>query len=176
MTEPQVSAAIARLRVAALDQAAGRDIRPQQLIRLALDALLAGVDTPSLRMLAGLGRREDHEARELFDAVIDELDLRAQIPVAEHEALWLLARQAVEEIVRGAVDPLPAGLAIWSDFIEPLDYPATLMPLFRAILAANGWGVGGGSPEEDAGDIMQAARTTHRQMTDLDVGGTHLGP
>lgn len=157
MTELEASAAVARLRAAAIDQAAGRGARPDELIRLGLDALLAGVDTPSLRMLAGLGRDEEHAARDLFAAVVDELDLGEQIPADETEALWLLARQAAANTANGTVDPLKGADIIWKDFIEPLDYPPALMPFLRAIVAAYGPDTERAPLDQIRADIVQAA-------------------
>jgi hypothetical protein len=137
MTEPQTSAAIARLRAAALNQAAGRHVGSDKLIQLGLDALLAGVDTPSLRMLAGLGRREEPEARDLFNAVADELGLSTQIPDDEIAVLWLLTREAAADIVSGKVEPLMGAEIIWKDFADPLDHPPALMPFISAIVAVD---------------------------------------
>jgi hypothetical protein len=58
------------------------------LIQAGLDALLADVDAPSLALLAGLGRREEHEARELFDHVVDELGLGFEAPTDPIAAKW----------------------------------------------------------------------------------------
>jgi hypothetical protein len=160
MSDLEASAAIARLRAAAIDQAAGRGARPDELIRLGLSALLAGVDTPSLRMLAGLGRNEEREARDLFAAVIDELNLSAQIPGDETEALWLLARQSAANIVNGTIDPLKGADIIWKDFIEPLDYPPALMPFPNAIVAAY-------DPEPDRAPLDQIKADIVRAAADL---------
>jgi hypothetical protein len=158
MTEHETFAAIARLRSAALEQAAGRPVRSTTLIQLGLDALLADVDSPSLRMLAGLGRREESEAQALFDAVVDELGLRAQIPDDQVAALWSLAREAAAAIVRGEVSPLEGADIIWREFIEPLDYPPALMPFFNAILAAYGPEADMPDLEQITTDILRAAR------------------
>jgi hypothetical protein len=45
------------------------------LIKIALDAVLAGIDSPALVQPAGLGRKEEPEARELFGLACDELGL-----------------------------------------------------------------------------------------------------
>ena len=55
----------------ALDEIVGADV----LIATALRALLEGVDSPSLPLLAGLSRREEGEAHDLFRAVTVELDI-----------------------------------------------------------------------------------------------------
>ena len=54
---------------------AGREFGSDKLIRLGLDALLAGIDAPSLPLLAGPTRAEEPEAQELFDLVMKELPL-----------------------------------------------------------------------------------------------------
>lgn len=162
MAEPEILAAIARLRAAALDRAAGRPVGSDKLIQLGLDALLTGVDTLSLRMLAGLGRREEPEAQELFDATIDELGLRPQIPDDEVAALWLLARETAADIVSGKVSPLKGAETIWQDFADPLDFPQALKPFVDAIAEnaiAEAYGPErAASLDEIDADIVRAAR------------------
>jgi hypothetical protein len=53
---------VKRLLMAAIDERSGDQVGSDQLIQLALDALLGGVDTPALRQLAGLRRGEEPEA------------------------------------------------------------------------------------------------------------------
>lgn len=60
----------------ARERAFGQRIGSDRLIQAGLDALVAGVDSPSLAMLAGLLRSEEPEAPELFDRVLEELGLR----------------------------------------------------------------------------------------------------
>ncbi|MGW2031749.1 hypothetical protein [Streptomyces sp. NPDC001761] len=68
-------AAISLLRMAAADLAVEPWQRPSDayLVELGLDALTAGVEVPSLPLLAGLARGECPQARELFDLVLEQL-------------------------------------------------------------------------------------------------------
>jgi len=158
MSGTEASAALARLRMTGLDQAAGRHVQPEELIRLAVDALLAGVDTPSLRMLAGLGRNEELEARGLFRAVLDELDLSAEVPERELDALRSLAREVAAAIVNKDIEPVEAAHRIWQDFAAPLDYPPELMPFVRAVSQAHALDLAARTSAQIAADIRQAAR------------------
>jgi hypothetical protein len=175
MSELEISAAIARLRAAALDQTARRGPGPDELIRLGLNALLVGADTPSLRMLAGLGRNEAHQARDLFAAVIDELGLSAPVPDNETDALWLLARQAATAIIEGSVDPVQGAYTIWQDFITPLDYPPALIPLLNAIVAAYAPGLDKAPGDQIRADIMRAAADLIHTDNDTPLQPHHRG-
>ena len=157
MNPTEASAAIARLHAIGLDQAAGNHSWPEDLIRLGLDALLAGVDTPSLRLLAGLGRNEEHEAHDLFATVLDELDLSADIPDNQIDALWSLARVAAAAIVNGDVDPVKGADRIWQDFANPLDYPPALMPFVSAVVDAHNPDLSSRTCDQITADIHQAA-------------------
>ncbi|MEU4244417.1 hypothetical protein [Actinoplanes sp. NPDC026619] len=75
-------ASIAALRTVTIDRLVGRHVGSDRLIQLGLDALLAGVDAPSLPLLAGLTHAEEQDAQELFDRVTAELRLAPQdLPV-----------------------------------------------------------------------------------------------
>ncbi|MEU4929506.1 hypothetical protein AB0G54_23770 [Streptomyces yokosukanensis] len=55
------------------ERAFGRHVGSDRLIQAGLDALIAGIESPSLATLAGLLRSEEPEAPALFDQVIEEL-------------------------------------------------------------------------------------------------------
>ncbi|WP_203671957.1 MULTISPECIES: hypothetical protein [unclassified Streptomyces] len=82
--------AIRRLRMLAKERTfgcqMGRQVGSDRLIQAGLDALLANVDSPSIPLLAGLGKKEEPEAPELFDGGVDERD--GNLPRA-HPALLL---------------------------------------------------------------------------------------
>lgn len=157
MNQTEASAAIMRLYAVGLDQAAGRRVWPEGLIRLGLDSLLTGVDTPSLRLLAGLGRNEEHEARDLFGAVLDELGLTADIPETQIDALWSLTRLAAAAIVNGNIDPVKGADRIWQDFAKPLEYPPELMPFVSAVVDAYNPDLSSRTRDQITSDIYQAA-------------------
>lgn len=64
------------IREALYEEIVGADV----LIATALSALLDGVDSPSLPLLAGLTRREEGEAHDLFNAVVNELNIAPPTP------------------------------------------------------------------------------------------------
>ncbi|MGW4646377.1 hypothetical protein [Kitasatospora sp. NPDC004289] len=98
------------LRTLALERRLGRQGRADQLIQAGSAALVVDVDSPSPRMLAGLGCSEEQAATGLFDQVIDELDLPAGLPAEEPEIRWELARWWLALIVKGAVHSATARL------------------------------------------------------------------
>jgi hypothetical protein len=106
--------AIGRLRKAAVERLVGRDIGSDQLIQLGLEALLAGVDTLTLPLLAGLGRAEEPEAPGLFDQVVAELELvPADIPVERVARAQALVRWWARLIVDGELDVRSGGELIY---------------------------------------------------------------
>lgn len=119
---------------------------------------MAGVDTPSLRLLAGLGRNEEQEAHDLFAAVLDELDLSGDIPDNQVDALWSLARAAAAAIVDGDVDPVKGAERIWQGFAKPLDYPPELMSFVSAVVDVHNPDTSSrAAPDQIAADIRQVA-------------------
>ncbi|MET7568287.1 hypothetical protein ABZT04_07245 [Streptomyces sp. NPDC005492] len=86
-------------------RAFGRHVGSDQLIQAGLDALLADVDSPSVPLLAGLARREEPDAPELFDQVLDELGLFFEPPADPTAAKWSLAYWLAEQIIDGSLAP-----------------------------------------------------------------------
>jgi hypothetical protein len=127
--------AIRNIRLIAIDRLVGREVSSDELIQAGLDALLAGVNAPSLSVLAGLTRREEPEARELFDRVVDELDLGPRdLPDDLAAREWALLRWFAQLIVDGALDAKTGGKLIWwnSDHV-PADCVDMLRPLRTSI-------------------------------------------
>jgi len=91
------------LRMLAIRQTLGEVVGADELISTGLDALLRGVDTPSLRALAGLMRAEEPEAQDVFRAVGDELGLFPSLPADPSAARWELVRWWCREIVAGNI-------------------------------------------------------------------------
>jgi hypothetical protein len=87
------------MRVAVTTERLGEIVGSDELIRLGLDALLAGVDSPSLRLLAGLGRAEEPEAHDLFARVVVELDLAPRMADHPTRLRWDLVRWWCQLIV-----------------------------------------------------------------------------
>ncbi|MGW2820838.1 hypothetical protein ACWC24_07505 [Streptomyces sp. NPDC001443] len=130
MTEEE---ALRQLRRVAQERALGRHVGSDRLIQAGLDALLAGVDTQSIALLAGLGRREEPEASDLFDQVLEELGLHFETPADPTAASWALIYWLAEEIVDGSLDPATGADQIWLEMLTELDlrwpYPEELRPI-----------------------------------------------
>lgn len=76
-------------------------IRSDELPLAAADALEAGLDSPSLRMLAGLTSDESHrEAFVLFERALNELDLQKP---TKNQAVLILAREIARNILDKSV-------------------------------------------------------------------------
>lgn len=93
------------LRAAVWEYLAGR-MFPEDLPMVAARALAAGVDSPSLRELAGLRRRADPNAiRELYAAALRELEIdQPSLEQAGRRDLYRLA----EDVVSGRKSPREA--------------------------------------------------------------------
>jgi hypothetical protein len=106
------------LRILAIRQRLDGFVGSDQLIQAALDALLAGVDTPSLQLLAGL-RAEEPQANGLFTSVIDELEFAPILPTAPTATRWELVRWWCQLIVSGRLPPEVGGRLIWDELDRP---------------------------------------------------------
>ena len=159
MDEAAADAAMAGLRQLAIERASGYEVGSNRLIEAALDALLSGVDSPSLVLLAGLRRREEPEAPELFTKVIDELDLAPGLPADRDERLWAMARWWAGLIVAGKLDALTGADLIWMRVSMELGYPDQLRAITNGAINADDWNEGWTIPlEQIKSDIVQGAR------------------
>jgi hypothetical protein len=143
-----IETAFATLRTVAISRIVGRHVGADRLIQLGLDALLAGVEAPSLPLLAGLTRAEEPDAQELFDHVAAELSLVPQdLPVLRLPRAWALVRWWAQLIVEGTLDARTGGDYIywhgWSAIPDAESVP--LRPLISSIVqyedAADSWAV-----------------------------------
>lgn len=101
-------------------------VRADLLIEAAVRAVVSGVESPSLSVLAGLSRQEESEAQDLFRAVVDELGFA---PPDAVEGRWEIVRWFCHEIVDGHIRPEIGGELIWSEAWDRLGYPDSLQPL-----------------------------------------------
>jgi hypothetical protein len=131
--------ALAALRWLAIERASGRQVGSNRLIKAGLDALLGGVDSPSLRLLAGLGRREEPEASELFVRVVEELGLVPDLPSDRDQALWAMARWWADLIVKGKLDPLKGADLIYWRVAAELGHPKQLQAITAGALNGGDW-------------------------------------
>jgi hypothetical protein len=83
------------------------DIRPEQIPALAADLLEAGLDTPTMRRLAGTMRVECRaDVEELIAKMFKELGIKA--PDSEVEAKMLSTRHIAREVISGLQNPWKA--------------------------------------------------------------------
>ncbi|MFJ4710053.1 hypothetical protein ACIP6I_35200 [Streptomyces anulatus] len=143
----------------ARERAFGRHVGSGRLIQAGLDALMAGVESPSLAMLAGLLRSEEPEAPELFDQVLDELGLLFHPPADPRAAKWAMAHWIAGQIADGSLDPAAGTHLIWADIAYDLGYPGELEPLVHCAHNLDGWEESWGvSVEELNGEAIEAAK------------------
>ncbi|MDI2131111.1 hypothetical protein [Yinghuangia seranimata] len=147
--------ALSLLRLAAADLAGAAWQRPSdaRLVELALDAVLAGVESPSLTRLAGLARGEHREARELFARAAEELGLVPLLPDVLDAARWEAALWWAGRIVDGTLDPVEGLTLIVREAAAELDYPARLRPFVDALADAETQG-----PDATGQAALAAAR------------------
>ncbi|MEV6240213.1 hypothetical protein [Lentzea sp. NPDC051838] len=93
---PELTDMVLRLNVALADHA----VEPDQAVWLACDLLVAGVDTPALRELAGESptRLATGDATALVKQVLVEL---GSTLMTEEEADWFIGREAARKILDG---------------------------------------------------------------------------
>lgn len=88
----------------------------EELSDMATQALVEGLDSPSLAELAGLPRGDVREARDLFLAAMEEFDVPAPQPPGDRLAL---ARFIAKEIVDGSIVPADGAWLIGWHCWEP---------------------------------------------------------
>lgn len=145
------------LRMLAIRQRLDGVVRADLLIEAAVRALVEDADSPSLSRLAGLSRREEPEAQELFKAVVNELDIAPPDPA---EGRWQLVRWWCREIVGGRLRPEVGGRLIWFEGWQELGYPDSLQPVVAWTSEWEDWGPDWGvDREEYERKIMAEAET-----------------
>ena len=82
----------------------------QELPGLALNAIQAGHDSPSLRQLSGASEHDTEEAHRLFAKALRELGL--PVPSVP-EAGLTLARDIAREVLSGDIAPYEGAKQIW---------------------------------------------------------------
>lgn len=98
--------ALKQLSHIARERAFGRHVGSDRLIQAGLDALIAGVESSSLAMLAGLLRSEEPEAPALFDQVLEELGLLMNVTRTNLSNQFQDGHRLLD-LHRIAVTPLP---------------------------------------------------------------------
>jgi hypothetical protein len=104
-------------------------VSPQAVVRCACDALIAGLDSPSLRILAGLTRTEaDYDVRDILPVALAELGLDfypRDSRGGQEAAVRALAAQAVS----GSLTPCELAAAIHRHFGHSLPLAERLAAL-----------------------------------------------
>ncbi|MEV5607297.1 hypothetical protein [Streptomyces sp. NPDC052225] len=150
--------ALKHLSHLAHERAFGRHVGSDRLIQAGVDALIAGVESPSLAMLAGLFRSEEPEAPELFDQVLEELGLAFHPPADPWAAKWAMAYWVAGQIADGSLDPATGTHLIWADIAYDLGYPEDLESLVHCAHNLDGWDENWGvSLEELNREAVEAA-------------------
>ncbi|MFD8708041.1 hypothetical protein ACFV1W_36600 [Kitasatospora sp. NPDC059648] len=156
--------AVEHLRMLALERLIGRRVDDDQLVRSGLTAVALDVESPSLTLLAGLSHEEYGQASPLFEQVLGELGLAADLPTDDgtglpwESARWELVRWWLRLIVNGSTAPATGGDVIANDGWGKLARPRALWPLVRLVVEYdNGHGRQLRTPEELAGAIVAEA-------------------
>lgn len=117
------SEALTTFRAAAIEWAAGG--RGHPLVNAAADALAAGLDSPSLRILAGAPRfSADEEATELAPLVFEELDLLVHARLTS-EAIVDGARLKAADFLANGGSPKALADELWRSYVNA-GYPGAL--------------------------------------------------
>jgi hypothetical protein len=85
-------------------------VGPEDMASEATTALLEGVDSPSIRQLAGMSSAESDEVRGVFQSALRELDIESPSP---REAAILVATEVASRITEGSVSPYDGAKEIW---------------------------------------------------------------
>ncbi|MGD6741692.1 hypothetical protein ACOKM3_07605 [Streptomyces sp. BH106] len=131
--------ALKQLSHLARERTFGTHVGSDRLIQAGLDALIAGVESPSLALLAGLLPSEEPEAPELYDQVLDELGLAFHPPADPRAAKWAMAHWIVGQIADGSLDPATGTHLIRTDIAYDLGYPEDLEPLVHYAHNLDDW-------------------------------------
>jgi hypothetical protein len=102
------------LELAACALATG-DLRSETLPDLAVDALLRGIDSPSLLMLAGQHRSDVRDSADLFRSALAELGI--DVPDRQ-TALWTHVRTTAQAMCDGTVAPAVGTDRIWMLYLD----------------------------------------------------------
>lgn len=105
------------LEVAAWQLAAG-SLPSEDLPEIATDALVRGIDSPALRILAGQPRGEVRESADLFRAALDELGI--DLPDTD-SAQWHLVRRTAHGIAAGRVPPADGASELFLAYFKVRD-------------------------------------------------------
>jgi hypothetical protein len=89
---------------------ASGQLAPDRMPQAAIDLLVAGFDSPALRLAAGLDGADPREQRATFGKALEEL---GELPLTREEVGRRLFRLWAERIDAGEVEPLDGARALW---------------------------------------------------------------
>jgi hypothetical protein len=116
------------LEVAAWRMAAGC-LSLTELPEIAIDAIAAGHDSPSLVLLAGQPWFDVHDSADLFRAALTELGI--ELPDAD-SAWWQLIRRTAAGMVAGSITPRAGAIELQDAYYEVRDNEDLLIFLLLA--------------------------------------------
>jgi len=90
----------------------------ERLPEVAIDALEEGIDSPALRMLAGLVKNEIPEAATIFSRALKELGFPE---LSRRDAVRVYAIAVSEQILNGKISPLDGANKLWDASIRVKD-------------------------------------------------------
>jgi hypothetical protein len=131
--------ALRDLRMFAIREALDETVGSDRLIDAALRAIIEGVESPSLPLLAGLSRRDEGEAHGLFREVVAELDLAPPMPRDDRAVRWTLMRLLCEAITDGSAEPEIAARSIWYQGWNELEAPDALQGIVGWVSEWEDW-------------------------------------
>lgn len=102
-------------------------LRSEQIPEIATDWLANGLDSPSLRRLAGVSAPVMSEVGPLFERALTELRV---VTPQKSEALMRLARHYAQQIVDGTVSPYDGARKLWWDVANEVEKPSQLLLSF----------------------------------------------
>jgi hypothetical protein len=109
-------------------------VGPEAMQAEAVKLLVGGVDSPSIRHLAGMSTADNDEVRAVFRLVLRELDIESPSP---REAVILVATEVASRITTGAMSPYDGAKQIWNIAVR---LPLERFPEFDAfVYAASEW-------------------------------------
>jgi hypothetical protein len=97
---------------------AARSLASEDLPEIATEALVRGLDSPALRILAGQSRDDVRDSADLFRVALDELGID---PPDADSAQWHLARRTAGDIVAGRIRPARAATELWLAYLKVRD-------------------------------------------------------
>ncbi|MCU1496813.1 MAG: hypothetical protein JWM47_766 [Acidimicrobiales bacterium] len=134
---------------------------PEDLPELCTKALVAGLDSPALREVAGLRPADYQDARERFFVAMQELGYERPSPSA---ARWVLVCSWAAEMLDGSLSPVGGCRRIWWDACQELGSPPELLAFVS--LATDWEELEARRPELEAEMISEARNLlVHRSMT-----------